>query len=137
MFFARQMATVSGSVRIESEHLLLGLIRDGGPSVLDLVPSRSIDEMRKKIPCEKAGGVSLPLVMPLSDECKWILAYAADEADRLHHSHIAAEHLLLAILREDSCAAARLLAETGAQLPSLRQRVAADTAHVDRREVTP
>jgi len=44
--------------------------------------------------------------LPLSNECKRILAYAAEEAERLHHSHISTEHLLLGMLREtDSFAA--------------------------------
>ena len=136
MFFARQAATACGCVRIESEHLLLGLIREGGPAVRDLVPSQTAEEIRRRIPEKKPEAADLPLVMPLSDECKWILAYAADEADNLHHPQIAAEHLLLAILREDSCSAARLLAESGAELNHLRQRVATDSTRPDSREVS-
>jgi ATP-dependent Clp protease ATP-binding subunit ClpC len=137
MFSARHAATLSGSVKIESEHLLLGLVREGGPSFLQLVPTLSTEQIRSTIhglPVN-ADNASLPIVMPLSEECKWIVAYAADEADTLHHRHIAAEHLLLAILREDSCVAAKLLSETGAQLESLRQRVAAETQHQDSWEV--
>ena len=137
MFFARQAATLSGSIRIESEHLLLGLVREGGPSLQQLVPALSTEEIRTRIPERPADmeDASPPLIMPLSDECKWILAYAADEADALKHRQIAAEHLLLAILREDSCAAARLLSETGARLELLRQRIASETPHEDSWEV--
>jgi len=129
MFFARHAATLSGSVKIESEHLLLGLVREGGASLLQLLPKLSTEQIRKTIHGGNvnAENASLPLVMPLSEECKWIVAYAADEADTLNHRHIAAEHLLLAILREDSCAAAKMLSETGAQLGTLRQRIAAET----------
>jgi len=137
MFCARQAATLSGSIKIESEHLLLGLVREGGPSLLQLVPSLSTEQIRKKIPDH--GGIvespSQPLIVPLSEECKWIVAYAADEADTLKHRHIAAEHLLLAILREDSCAAAQLLSETGARLELLRQRIASESPHEDSWEV--
>lgn len=137
MFFARQAATLSGSGRIESEHLLLGLVREGGPSLHQLVPSLSAEEIRSRIPNPTNAGEtpSPPLIMQLSEECKWIVAYAADEADKLKHRRIAAEHLLLAILREDSCAAARLLSETGAQLAKLRQRIAAESPHKDSWEV--
>jgi ATP-dependent Clp protease ATP-binding subunit ClpC len=130
MFFARHAATLSGSVRIESEHLLLGLVREGGRSFQQLVPTLSTEQIRRTIPVEAVVvDPSPPLVMPLSEECKWIVAYAVDEADTLNHPHITAEHLLLAILREDSCVAARLLSETGAQLEPLRQRIAAETPH--------
>lgn len=128
MFFARQAATLSGSIRIESEHLLLGLVREGVPALLQLAPSLFTEHIRKGISDQTVDdkNLSLPLVMSLSDECKWILAYAEDEADMLNHRHISAEHLLLAILREDSCEAARLLSENGIQLERLRQRVAAE-----------
>ena len=130
MFFARHAATLSGSIRIESEHLLFGLVREGGPSLLQLVPTLS-EQIRERIPDETSDSESSspPLIMPLSDECKWILAYAADEADSLKHRHIASEHFLLAILREDSCAAARLLSKLGARLEVLRQRIASETPH--------
>jgi ATP-dependent Clp protease ATP-binding subunit ClpC len=99
MFFARHTATLSGSVRIESEHLLLGLVREGGPFFLQLVPALSTEQIRKKLADDTVvtDDASPPMVMPLSEECKWIVAYAADEADALNHRHIAAEHLLLAI----------------------------------------
>src|SRR5262245_47614404 len=128
MFFARQTATLSGSDTIESEHLLLGIVREGGTAFSHLVPSFSTEQVEKRIPDRTiAENASPPLVMRLSEECKWIVAYAADEADTLHHRQIATEHLLLAILREDSCLAAQLLSETGARLELLRQRVAAES----------
>jgi ATP-dependent Clp protease ATP-binding subunit ClpC len=136
MFCARQTATLSGSDTIESEHLLLGLVREGGPAFSHLVPSFSTEEVQKRIPdrTADADNHSPPLIMRLSEECKWIVAYAADEADTLNHRQIATEHLLLAILREDSCIAAQLLSETGARLELLRQRVAAES-HEDSWEV--
>jgi ATP-dependent Clp protease ATP-binding subunit ClpC len=138
MFFARNAATLSGSAKIESEHLLLGLVREGGAAVAQLVPSLSPDKIGKEIPGQTVlQKSSPPLIMPLSDECKWIVAYAADEADTLHHHHIAAEHLLLAILREDSCVAAQLLSETGARLELLRRRVAGESPREDSWGVRP
>jgi ATP-dependent Clp protease ATP-binding subunit ClpC len=137
MFFARQAATLSGSIRIESEHLLFGLVREGGPSLLQLLPATSERQIRERIPDQTSTDESSspPLIMPLSEECKWIVAYAAEEADTLKHRQIAAEHILLAILREDSCAAARMLSELGARLEVLRQRIASETPHEDSWEV--
>ena len=49
----------------------------------------------------------------LSNECKRVLAYAAEEAERLSHKHIGTEHLLLGLLREEKCFAAEILHERG------------------------
>src|ERR1019366_1446849 len=49
----------------------------------------------------------------LSHECKRVLAYGAEEAERLNHKHIGTEHLLLGLLREEKCFAAEILHERG------------------------
>jgi len=46
--------------------------------------------------------VSTSVDLPLSNECKRVLAYAAEEAERLGHKHIGTEHLLLGLLREEN-----------------------------------
>jgi len=46
-----------------------------------------------------------------------VLAYAAEEAERLSHKHIGTEHLLLGLLREEKCFAAEILHERGAPKP--------------------
>ena len=62
--------------------------------------------------------------MPLSNECKRILAYANEEAERLNHRHIGTEHLLLGILREEKCVAAEILHERGLRLIAIREELA-------------
>ena len=64
--------------------------------------------------------------LPLSNECKRILAYAAEEAMRLDHQHIGIEHLTLGILRESDCLAASLLQKRGTDLESARRSIEAD-----------
>jgi ATP-dependent Clp protease ATP-binding subunit ClpC len=71
--------------------------------------------------------------LPLSNECKRILAYAAEEAERLNHRHIGTEHLLLGILREEKCVAAEILQERGLRLSSIREELS--RAVVDRQTV--
>jgi ATP-dependent Clp protease ATP-binding subunit ClpC len=58
--------------------------------------------------------------LPLSDECKRVLAFAAGEAEGLGHKHIGTEHLLLGLLREEKCFAAEILRERGIQLDTVR-----------------
>ena len=64
--------------------------------------------------------ISTAIDLPLSDECKRILAYADNEADNLKHRYIGAEHLLLGILREEKCLAAEVLSRRSLKLETLR-----------------
>jgi len=57
--------------------------------------------------------------LPLSNECKRVLAYAAEEAERLSHKHIGTEHLLLGLLRERKVLAAEILHERGLRLSAI------------------
>ena len=65
--------------------------------------------------------------LPLSNECKRVLAYAAEEAERLSHRHIGTEHLLLGLLREEKCFAAEILHERGLRLSTIREELARST----------
>ncbi len=67
--------------------------------------------------------VSTSVDLPLSNECKRVLAYAAEEAERLSHKHIGTEHLLLGLLREEKCFAAEILQERGLRLPAIREEL--------------
>jgi len=67
--------------------------------------------------------IKVPCDLPLSNKSKRALAYAAEEADRLSSKHIATEHLLLGLLREQKCFAAEYLYEHGVHLASVREEV--------------
>ena len=68
--------------------------------------------------------MSTSVDLPLSNEGKRVLAYAADEAERLAHKHIGTEHLLLGLLREEKCFAAEILHQRGLRLSTLREELA-------------
>jgi hypothetical protein len=119
IFFARYEASQFGSQSIESEHLLLGLVRESKEIARRLGSEESIREQIEK--CTSARpSTSTSVDLPLSDECKRILAYGAEEAERLGHRHIGTEHLFLGLLREKECVAARILQENGEELEQLR-----------------
>ena len=128
LFFARYEASQLGSVSIGTEHLLLGLIREGkgltsrifARSHLSLETIRKDIETSTKIPREK---VSTSVEIPFSDETKQVLRHAADEADRLLHNYIGTEHLLLGLLREQQSVAATRLIEKGMRLDSVREDI--------------
>lgn len=123
IFFARYEASRFGTPEIESEHLLLGLLREGRSAlnlILDL--QHREEEIRAAIVAStpQLQKTSASVDLPLTNECKRILAYGAEEAMRLGQKHIGIEHLLLGILREEKCLAARILHERGVQLKKAR-----------------
>jgi ATP-dependent Clp protease ATP-binding subunit ClpC len=126
IFFARYEASQFGSPTIETEHLLLGLMREDKSLANRFLRSHSsIESIRKEIEGRTIirEKVSTSIELPLSVECKRILAYAAEEAERLRHRHIGTEHLLLGILREDRCIAAEILHERGVKLNAIRDEI--------------
>ncbi len=130
IFFARYEASQFGSPYIETEHLLLGLLREDKALTNRFLRSHaSVESIRKQIEGHTTirEKVSTSVDLPLSNECKRVLAYAAEEAERLSHKHIGTEHLLLGLLREEKCFAAEILHERGLRLPTIREELARTT----------
>ena len=91
IFFARYEASQFGSPYIETEHLLLGLLREDKALTNRFLRSHaSVESIRKQIEGHTTirEKVSTSVDLPLSNECKRVLAYAAEEAERLSHRHI-------------------------------------------------
>src|SRR6058998_3756085 len=127
IFFARYEASQFGSPYIETEHLLLGLLREDKALANRFLRSHAaVDSIRKQIEGHTTirEKVSTSVDLPLSHECKRVLAYGAEEAERLNHKHIGTEHLLLGLLREEKCFAAEILHERGLRLSAIREDLA-------------
>src|SRR5919205_1020684 len=127
LFFARYEASQLGSISIETEHLLLGLIREG-KGLTSRIFARShlsLENIRKDIEGRTVfrEKVSTSVEIPFSAETKRVLQYAAEEADRLLHNYIGTEHLLLGILREERSVAASILMEKGMRLSAVREDI--------------
>src|SRR5450830_1894647 len=125
LFFARYEASQLGSISIETEHLLLGLIREG-KGLTSRIFARShlsLENIRKEIEGRTVfrEKVSTSVEIPFSAETKRVLQFAAEEADRLLHNYIGTEHLLLGILREERSVAASILMEHGMRLNTVRE----------------
>src|ERR1700679_2273754 len=104
IFFARYEASQFGSPCIETEHLLLGLMReDKALANRFLRSSASVESIRKQIESHTT---------------------LREEAERLNHKHIGTEHLLLGLLREEKCFAADILHERGLRLAQVREEIA-------------
>ncbi len=124
IFFARYEASQYGSRYIETEHLLLGLLREDKALANCFLRSHgSIESLRKEIESRITirKRTSTSVEVPLSQECKRILRHAADEADRLGHRDVSTEHLLLGILREEKSLAAQVLHKRGVHLSAARE----------------
>jgi len=127
IFFARYEASQFGSTTIETEHFLLGLIReDKNLTNRFLRNSSSIETLRNEITGRTTirEKVSTSIDLPLSNECKRILAFANEEAGNLNHRHIGTEHLLLGILSEEKCLASEILVNRGLRLEAIREELA-------------
>ena len=127
LFFARYEASQLGSISIETEHLLLGLIREG-KGLTSRIFARShlsLENIRKEIEGRTVfrEKVSTSVEIPFSAETKRVLSCAAEEADRLLHNYIGTEHLLLGILREERSVAASILMEKGMRLHTVREDI--------------
>ncbi|MGD0347919.1 MAG: Clp protease N-terminal domain-containing protein [Terracidiphilus sp.] len=126
IFFARYEASQYGLPTIETEHLLLGLLReDKALTNRFLRAHASVESIRKQINEHTVirEKVATAVDLPLSNESKRVLAYAAEEAQRLGHKHIGTEHLLLGVLREEKCFAAQILEERGLKLKQIRDEL--------------
>jgi hypothetical protein len=126
IFFGRYEASEFGSPYIETEHLLLGLMREDKALAHRFLRSHTaVDSIRKQIERHTVPGEKVPtsVDLPLSADCKRVLTYGAEEAERLKHKHIGTEHLLLGLLREEKCFAAQLLGEQGLTLDLVRKQL--------------
>jgi ATP-dependent Clp protease ATP-binding subunit ClpA len=127
IFFARYEASQFGSPYIETEHVLLGLLReDKALTHRFLRAASAVDVLRQQIEARTTvrEKVSTSVDLPLSNESKRVLAYAAEEAERLGHKHIGTEHLFLGLLCEEKSFAAELLHAHGLQLSAVREQLA-------------
>ncbi|MGI8784178.1 MAG: ATP-dependent Clp protease ATP-binding subunit [Acidobacteriota bacterium] len=125
VFFARYEASQFGSRYIETEHILLGLIREDKTLASRFFQrmDSTIESIRKDIEGRTViqDKVSTSVELPLSDESKRVLNYAAEEAERLLCTFIGTEHILLGLLREEKSVAAEILYGKGLRLSKIRE----------------
>jgi ATP-dependent Clp protease ATP-binding subunit ClpC len=103
IFFARYEASQLGSRSIETEHILLGLLREDKALAGRFFPrsQATLESIRKELEgrMSKREKVSTSVELPLSEESKRVLSNASEEAERLLCNYIGTEHILLGLLR--------------------------------------
>lgn len=121
IFFARYEASHFGSPAIDTEYLLLGLLREEN-SLHRWLPKIDGETIRRRVDesSPKLAPTSTAVDLPLTATAKKVLKRAADEAERLASKHIGTEHLLLGLIEEKDSLAAKLLLESGADSAAIR-----------------
>ncbi len=122
---AREEAARLHHEYVGTEHILLGLIREGEGVAAAVLQNLNVDldeiqqkieEMVKKGKAAQATGPDLPY----TSRAKKVLELAMGEARELNHSYVGTEHLLLGLLREEKGIAAQVLADAGVNLDTAR-----------------
>ena len=125
IFFARYEASQYGSPYIETEHLLLGLLKED-PGLAGVLPQpKEIHEIRSELEkhIEPRERISTSVEVPLTSQCRRALHLAAEEANGLASRTVGTEHLLLGLLRIHDGLAAQILRVNPTELTQLRERI--------------
>jgi ATP-dependent Clp protease ATP-binding subunit ClpA len=112
-----------------TEHLLLGLVREGEGVAARVLDSLGVDLSKVRRAIEftigRGDATKSPSQITLNPQMKKAIELAVDEARRLGHSHVGTEHLLLGIVRESESIAAKVLGGLGVDLEKVRHQVIA------------
>jgi ATP-dependent Clp protease ATP-binding subunit ClpC len=126
--YARQEAQRMGHQYIGTEHLLLGLVREGTGVAATVLQRLGVDPKRVRFEVERIvkGGtdvISTGREFTLAPRAKKVFEYAFEEAKKLGQNYIGTEHLLLGLLREEEGIAAQVLLNLGVELEEVQEAV--------------
>jgi ATP-dependent Clp protease ATP-binding subunit ClpC len=112
---------------IGTEHILLGLVKEGSGVAANVLKNLDINLQAVRLEVEKivqAGpDVVLPGKLPQTPRAKKVIEYAIEEARKLNHNYVGTEHLLLGLIREGEGVAAQVLMNLGLRLDEVREEV--------------
>jgi len=126
IFYARYEASQYGNPYIDTEHILLGLLREDPPLLhqafgpIDLA-TRIRTEFEKVV--KRGNVISTSVEVPLTADSKKLLNFASEETNERGQPHVGTEHLLLAILRLPDSLAAKLLIPKDARVAAIREQI--------------
>jgi ATP-dependent Clp protease ATP-binding subunit ClpC len=123
---AQEEARMLNHNYIGTEHILLGLIREGEGVAARALESLgiSLDAVRQQVEKIIGRGQQAPSGhVPFTPRAKKVLELSLREAKALGHDYIGTEHILLGLIREGSGVAAQVLVKLGADLNRTRQQV--------------
>jgi ATP-dependent Clp protease ATP-binding subunit ClpC len=115
IYSARAEASQTGSSFIDTEHLLLALLKDENSLVRRLLPASAVElvEAQARNTVQREESVPLSTDLPLTDSMKRVLWHGSKAADALNSTQISVDHLSVGLLRETDCGATRILTKYG------------------------
>src|SRR6201991_908776 len=127
MALANQEAQRFNHEYIGTEHILLGLVKEGSGVGATVLKNLDIDLRKVRLEVEKLVKSGPDMVtmgkLPQTPRAKKVIEYAIEEARNLNHNYVGTEHLLLGLLREHDGVAAQVLMNLGLKLEEVREEV--------------
>jgi ATP-dependent Clp protease ATP-binding subunit ClpC len=127
MQLANQEAQRFNHEYIGTEHILLGLVKEGSGVAANVLKNLDIDLRKIRLEVEKIVQAGPDMVtmgkLPQTPRAKKVIEYAIEEARNLNHNYVGTEHLLLGLLREQEGVAAQVLLNLGLKLEDVREEV--------------
>jgi ATP-dependent Clp protease ATP-binding subunit ClpC len=127
MALANQEAQRFNHEYIGTEHILLGLVKEGSGVGANVLKNLDVDLRKVRLEVEKLVKRGPDMVtmgkLPQTPRAKKVIEYAIEEARNLNHNYVGTEHLLLGLLREQDGVAAQVLMNLGLKLEDVREEV--------------
>ncbi|MBY0309191.1 MAG: ATP-dependent Clp protease ATP-binding subunit [Phycisphaerales bacterium] len=127
MALANQEAQRFNHEYIGTEHILLGLVKEGSGVGANVLKNLDVDLRKVRLEVEKLVKPGPEMVtmgrLPQTPRAKKVIEYAIEEARNLNHNYVGTEHLLLGLLREHDGVAAQVLMNLGLKLEQVREEV--------------
>ena len=129
MQLANQEAQRFNHEYIGTEHILLGLVKEGSGVAANVLKNLEVDLRKIRLEVERIvqhgnGGDQVVMGrLPHTPRAKKVIEYSIEEARNLNHSYVGTEHLLLGLLREQEGVAAQVLMNLGLKLEDVREEV--------------
>ncbi|MBI1851851.1 MAG: ATP-dependent Clp protease ATP-binding subunit [Planctomycetes bacterium] len=127
MGLARQEAQRFNHEYIGTEHVLLGLVKEGSGVAANVLKNMNVDLKKIRLEIEKIVKTGPNMVtmgqLPFTPRAKKVLELSLEEASNLGHNYIGTEHLLLGLIRENDGIAAQVLMNLGIKLEDVREEV--------------
>jgi len=127
MQLANQEAQRFNHEYIGTEHILLGLVKEGSGVAANVLKNLEVDLRKIRLEVEKIVQSGPDMVtmgkLPQTPRAKKVIEYSMEEARNLNHNYVGTEHILLGLLREQEGVAAQVLMNLGLKLEDVREEV--------------
>jgi ATP-dependent Clp protease ATP-binding subunit ClpC len=127
MQLANQEAQRFNHEYIGTEHILLGLVKEGSGVAANVLKNLDVDLKKIRLEVEKLVQSGPDMVtmgkLPQTPRAKKVIEYSMEEARNLNHNYVGTEHILLGLLREQEGVAAQVLMNLGLKLEEVREEV--------------